>query len=369
MNKKNLRIISLLLIIVVVIIIIILTMRVDYTKGYETSSISDYNVYGESINIEVDNNLDNQYSLLNAHNGEINQTIDTKDTIDSGITPLKFEVGTYFIINNDKLLISDEDIDTSFITTPKDNQRYYISLETDENGYLILSKEKTNDSSCDILIDAGHGGLDGGSDASGKETEAEVNLAMANYLDEALSDLGYQTCMTRVDDVNPGDEEGLSNYGVGTRTGQAFEKEANYVISIHNNSGGGSGFEIYSSIFTTQDFAIAVGEQIINLQNASEKESTEKVNSTYSIFEMVHDEAIDTTDYMFMIRETAGRAISSTNEDTNPYYDSVIGSETLLVELGYMDNYLDYINLSDPTFQNDIMNLMADGIDNYIQSK
>lgn len=51
-----------------------------------------------------------------------------------------------------------------------------------------------------IIIDAGHGGIDGGAVASDGTQEQYINLDIARKINEYLSELGYVTIMTRTDD-------------------------------------------------------------------------------------------------------------------------------------------------------------------------
>jgi len=48
-----------------------------------------------------------------------------------------------------------------------------------------------------IVIDAGHGGMDGGTTGIGGTAEDEVNLSIAKRLEALLSLMGYETLMTR----------------------------------------------------------------------------------------------------------------------------------------------------------------------------
>lgn len=51
-----------------------------------------------------------------------------------------------------------------------------------------------------ILIDAGHGGIDGGAKSKNGTIEKDINLAIASKLKKKLEDGGYKVYMTREDD-------------------------------------------------------------------------------------------------------------------------------------------------------------------------
>lgn len=85
-----------------------------------------------------------------------------------------------------------------------------------------------------IVIDAGHGGYDSG--ANGYVVEKDVNLAIAKYLRQELAKYAnVETHMTRSTDTY---------VSLSDRVDKAVRWNADVVISIHNNAGGGSGSEV-----------------------------------------------------------------------------------------------------------------------------
>lgn len=89
-----------------------------------------------------------------------------------------------------------------------------------------------------IVIDAGHGGIDGGVEGVGGSVEAEINLAIAKSLKHFFVRAGYDVVMTREN------SDGL--YGLSAKNKKARDmaarKEkieaanADLVISVHQNS-------------------------------------------------------------------------------------------------------------------------------------
>lgn len=78
-----------------------------------------------------------------------------------------------------------------------------------------------------IVIDAGHGGIDGGTNKDGL-LEKEVNLDIALKLKYMLEQRGYQVVMTREEDISL---ENLSDTG-----GSRHQRDLNARIKIINNS-------------------------------------------------------------------------------------------------------------------------------------
>lgn len=89
-----------------------------------------------------------------------------------------------------------------------------------------------------ILIDPGHGGLDGGTQAADGTMEKNINLAIALDLRDMLFISGFPVQMTRETDISI-HEEGLSSISQqkvsDMRCRLALYESAQTVISIHQN--------------------------------------------------------------------------------------------------------------------------------------
>lgn len=79
----------------------------------------------------------------------------------------------------------------------------YISKTIETSSPKIIN-DKT------IIIDAGHGGFDGGAVASDGTVEKDINLQIANRVEKLLKFNGYNVIMTRVDDTGTEDDESIS---------------------------------------------------------------------------------------------------------------------------------------------------------------
>lgn len=86
-----------------------------------------------------------------------------------------------------------------------------------------------------VFIGVGHGGADPGAVANGLR-EKEINLVMAKALRDELVRHGLTVKMSRERDENDTLADEI-------REAAAFDPDA--AISIHNNAGGGRGFEAY----------------------------------------------------------------------------------------------------------------------------
>ena len=58
-----------------------------------------------------------------------------------------------------------------------------------------------------VILDAGHGGFDGGAVASDGTVEKDINLKISGYLSQMLKSAGYKVILTRETDVSTDDVE------------------------------------------------------------------------------------------------------------------------------------------------------------------
>lgn len=89
-----------------------------------------------------------------------------------------------------------------------------------------------------IYLDPGHGGSDPG--AVKYLNERDVNLVMALACRDYLQANGVTVKMSRTSNE--------TNTSINSMAKEANSWEADYVVSIHNNAGGGDGFEVYHTI-------------------------------------------------------------------------------------------------------------------------
>lgn len=89
-----------------------------------------------------------------------------------------------------------------------------------------------------VYIDPGHGGSDPG--AVKYIVERDVNLVMALACRDYLNANGVSTKMSRTSNS--------TNTSINSMAREANNWGADLVISIHNNAGGGDGFEVYHTV-------------------------------------------------------------------------------------------------------------------------
>lgn len=212
--------------------------------------------------------------------------------------------------------------------------------------------------------------MDGGANRYGSK-ESDFTMDLAVKVKKLLEDKGFKVKLTH----EPGQltkNDKLNEYGVHGRAVVPYEVHAKYLFSLHMNSSAAAsvnGLEIYTASDINFDFAKKLGESITS--NTGLKYSGNRINrlfegiytrkftqddidSSMKDYESKDLKPYDITTksiYYYIIRETGGIVtgayVDNRNEKIlgNPYYNSNVGTETYLLELGYISNKSDLENM------------------------
>ena len=158
-----------------------------------------------------------------------------------------------------------------------------------------------------VVIDAGHGGNDGGAVGNGI-IEKEYTLKISDYIHKRLDELGIENTMTRTTDetLSPEDrvKRVLGAYGNGNDI---------LVVSNHINAGGGDGAEVIYALRNSDMFSKKVAMEIENAGQNVRKYYQIRLPSNPNL------------DYYFMLRDTPN-------------------TEAVIVEYGFLDSSSDDVN-------------------------
>ena len=105
----------------------------------------------------------------------------------------------------------------------------------------VISKVQQITSSDIILIDPGHGGMDGGASSAAGVTEKDINLSIAFYIRELAEADGWNVVMTREEDIGLGDSGSKTIRSKKTadliaRRNMIKDVNPTVAVSIHLNS-------------------------------------------------------------------------------------------------------------------------------------
>ncbi|PRR83556.1 N-acetylmuramoyl-L-alanine amidase AmiC precursor [Clostridium vincentii] len=185
-----------------------------------------------------------------------------------------------------------------------------------------------------ILIDAGHGGVDGGAQGKNGTVEKHINLAISEKLKKSLEDEGYKVCMTREDDNSLGENK-ISD--LNARCKMKKETNCDVFISIHQNK-----FSIercfgsqvwYANNDKSSNLAIKVQESLKENTDDNNKRLAKSAKDQYKILRDGYDGAC------------------------------------VIVECGFLSNYNEEKRLKTEEHQDKIVKGITGGINKYFEEK
>lgn len=237
------------------------------------------------------------------------------------------------------LKIEDHIINTMKIKEYGNNYNVELRLE-DGVEYKLLSSERGKDLILElnnrdakyremlIVIDPGHGGTDPGAISSiNNMKESEVVLDMSLKLNQLLTETGFRTYMTRVDNLNNNSKLSLQD-----RSDIANALEADLFISVHANSFTSSSVNGIETYYEPNDMASKKLAEIFQSQLINDLN--------------MNNRGAKSANY-FVLRNTNMPAV--------------------LVESGFLSNPSDAAKLASDTYKNQIAQSMVEATIKYFE--
>ena len=246
--------------------------------------------------------------------------------------------------------------ETTYYTMSRYDNCVVIDNESTYPTMQMSVSENTSGDVYDIVLDAGHGGIDGGAQGYDDYCERDFTLKLVLKIKALLEDKGFTVALTR-----DNDDETLYPYGDDGRIARVCNKNAKFMFSVHMNSTGTGGLEIYTANNIDYTFAKLLRDNIqsatgltdtANMGSMVEQNIFSRVFSQTDVDEVIADNTADGLtpydpqvgcSYYFVIRETGGIITGAytddrnPEEDYNPYcYDNTC-SESYITELGYIN--------------------------------
>ena len=190
-----------------------------------------------------------------------------------------------------------------------------------------------------IIIDAGHGGADGGAVASDGTQEQYLNLDIALKINKYLSDLGYETVLTRTDDnsIHDADADTIRQQKVSdihNRLSIIESHPESVFVSVHMN------------YFTESKYS---GAQVFYSPNNPDSEKL----AQYIQSSVVTSLQADNT-----------RQIKQSDSSIYLLYHSSVPS--VMVECGFLSNAEETEKLKNDNYRTQMAEAICEGIINYL---
>ena len=306
----------------------------------------------------------------------------TIDKINSGLSLEELTESNYYLFlkvifsNSEEKLFSLENnskyTNTTYYTISKRNKIDVIFSNYNKLPFIGLFVSKIDslpDNVYDIAIDASHGGKDTGAIYK-KYTEAEIVLNYAKNIKKKLEALGFKVYLSR-DGSESSDADLTDMYAENGRINTIQESHSKILLSlnINNASSKTGGFEIFAPTKCDLSFAKNLADNVVKTAKTSYSSTklfkkdegvyvrnyTEFDILSYKSSALLHKyepyNITKQTPYQYMIREVGGIAteafVDGRNKayGKNKYFDSNIGTEAYILELGYMKNETDLNNI------------------------
>lgn len=154
---------------------------------------------------------------------------------------------------------------------------------------LLLPQENQSAGSMTVLIDPGHGGVDGGAVSADGTAEKHLNLQIAALLQKQLAAFGVTTDMTREEDVSIHDESAKTVRekkvsDIHNRMQMMEERQNCLFVSIHQNKYSDSslrGTQVFYSPNTAES-AVLAGCIQSRVQSLLQPENTRQIKPSGS---------------------------------------------------------------------------------------
>lgn len=223
----------------------------------------------------------------------------------------------------------------------------FLILGSVSVGSFVVSKKKAVDASSDnltdktIIIDAGHGGPDGGTSAADGTLEKTLNLQIALKLEETLNAMGLNTVMTRSEDISIHDES------ADTIRKKKISDLKNR-LSIINNTDNSIFVSIHQNHFSE---SVYNGTQVFYSKNNP---------GSILLADLIRQSVVS------VLQKENTREIKQSGTDIYLLYHAE--SPSVMVECGFLSNKDDTEKLKDENYQRKLAFVIAMGICDYLKT-
>lgn len=180
-----------------------------------------------------------------------------------------------------------------------------------------------------IVIDPGHGGIDGGASTVAGVKESDINLEVSGRLESLFGFLGYRVVMTRTEDTHLGGADFKKSSDIKARLSIAEENAADILISIHQNHYSDSRYGGSQVFYGSAEGSDALAQLVqSDLKTALDPSNNRTIKSG--------------TDAAYLMKNS--------------------GCTAILVECGFLSNPIDAENLQKDDYQKKIAMAVAAGL-------
>ncbi len=201
----------------------------------------------------------------------------------------------------------------------------------------LVQYKDSKDAAC-IIIDAGHGGEDGGATSCTGVLESKLNLEIARRLDDLLHLLGRKTKMIRTTDT--------AIYTTGTTLSQKKVSDLKERVKIVNTTENAILISIHQNTFSDSRYG---GAQVFYSQHSDSKGFADLMQSA-------------------LVRSLNAGSNRVSKKADGIYLMRNIQPVGILVECGFLSNPEEEAKLRDGAYQNKLACVIASALDSFLNT-
>jgi len=275
-----------------------------------------------------------------------------------------------------QLFLHDTTRFAAFALQPEEDKPFRIVVDVTRKGAAAaeerrlagLASSKKRDRTRLVVIDAGHGGEDGGARGTNGVREKNVTLAVARALAAELDKVpGIKTLLTR---------NGDWFIPLRERYRIAEKAKADVFISIHCNSsrrrGSGSGAEVY--FLSLRGASDQADSDLADLENAADQLGGVPQHAEDDLVNILYDvkrnSALQKSQLLAesLLDEISGKRLEARGVKQAGFVVlKSVEFPSVLVETAFINNPREARLLRDPAFQKTMAKQLATGVQNYFQ--
>ena len=190
-----------------------------------------------------------------------------------------------------------------------------------------------------VVIDAGHGGVDGGTTSCSGIPESQYNLEIALRLNDLMHLLGINTVMIRTEDI--------SVYTSGNSIAQKKISDLKERVRITNSTGDGILISLHQNYFSDRRYS---GPQVFYAATQGSPELAKQLQSALN-------------------QSLCPENNRQVKKATGIYLMQNITTTGVLVECGFLSNTQEEARLRSPVYQQNLCCVLATVVSNYLYGK
>lgn len=212
---------------------------------------------------------------------------------------------------------------------------FILILSLGNKTVTVLAENSPLERGRTIIIDAGHGGEDGGATSCSGRLESHINLEIALRLDALCHLLGYETRMIRTTDT--------SVYTEGNTIAARKASDLRQRVRIANKTEKGILISIHQNTFSDSRYS---GAQVFYAKTDGSKELANALQQNFALM---------TPNNHRQAKEASGVYLMEHMQNT-----------AVLIECGFLSNYEEEVKLQNPRYQKELCCSIISAVSKYI---